>query len=110
MSAAQYDVAKVLLKKCVEEAVYYSSCIINLAIVSAATGDDATAEESFKKGIEIDRGLLNSRIFYVDFLIRRGRDAEAKRYLEEANNFASGLNKSIVDRLDSVNARLLGKK
>lgn len=110
MAKADYEMAKALLNKCVVEATYYYPCFINYAITSNATGDDSTSEEYFKKAIEIDNGILSSRLFYSDFLIKKGRDGEAKKYLEEANTFANGLNRPILDKLEEINLRLAEKK
>ena len=110
MAKTEYDFAQVLLRKCIQEAQGYYPCFVNYAVTSAATGDDATAEEFFKKAITMDRNLISSRTFYADFLIERGRDLEAKTYLEEASQFAQGLNKPVVDRLEAIHARLANKK
>ncbi len=110
MAKAEYEMASALLNNCVSEATYYYPCFINFAITSAATGDDVTSEEYFKKAVEKDNGILSSRLFYSDFLIKRGRDQEAKKYLEEANSFANGLNRPILSKLEEINLRLAGKK
>lgn len=110
MATAEYSQAQNLLNKCVAAAPYYYPCFINMAITSAANGEDVIAELFFKKAIDMDRNLISSRLFYSDFLIKRNRDLEAKSYLEEANRFAQGLNKPVQDRLEAINARVAGTK
>jgi protein O-mannosyl-transferase len=110
MAAADYDMAKLILGRCIEEAIYYYPCFINMAVTASATGDDASAEEFFRKALGMDRNYISSRMFFADYLIRKGRNSEAKLLLEEADRFASGLNKPVRDRLDLVNKRLTASK
>lgn len=110
MGTADYNTAFMVLNKCVEQAPYYYPCHINLAITNAATGNEAEAEIHFKKAISMDRNYISSRMFFADYLTRRKRYSEAKVLLEEADNFASGLNKPISDRLIEVKSRLAAKQ
>lgn len=105
MAVADYAVAKELLSHCITVGVSYYPCFINYAVTSAATGDDVTAENYFTKAILMDSNKLSSRLFYADFLMRKRRDAEAKKYLDEANEFAQGLNKPVLDRLETLRSR-----
>jgi tetratricopeptide (TPR) repeat protein len=107
MSTADYNMAFLLLKKCAEQNIYYYPCFINLAITKAASGDDQGAEENFKKAVVMDKNYISSRMFYADFLVRKQRYSEAKTLLQEADGFASGLNKPISDRLAAVNSQLV---
>ncbi|MBC7457074.1 MAG: hypothetical protein H7235_02260 [Bdellovibrionaceae bacterium] len=105
MAVADYDFAQRLLSRCVADAIYYYPCFINYAVTSAATGDNLTAEEYFKKAIPMDSNLVSSRLFFADFLEKQGRYGEAEKYLAEANLFTNGLNKPVMDRLNTVRAK-----
>ncbi len=110
MSKGQYAVADALLTKCAEVAPTYSVCLINLGIVSDATGNLAKAEEFYKKSMQYDLSKIDSRLFYVQFLLRQGRAREAKELLEEANAFSNGLNKPILDSLQKADEMLAKSK
>jgi protein O-mannosyl-transferase len=109
MGQADYSTAELILNKCMEEAVYYYPCFINKAITSATLGNDQEAENYFKRAAAMDKNYISSRLFYSDFLVKRGRHLEARALLEEADRFASGLNKPIHDRLADIQQRLVQK-
>ncbi len=106
MGEGNYELAQLLLRDCTREATSYSNCFTNLAIVYAATGQDILADQTFQTGMIFDLGKLNSRLFYSDYLIRRGRYREARGYLEEANQFSGGLNQQVLVSLRHVRTQL----
>jgi hypothetical protein len=108
MENGDYPLADALLTKCTDHSPFYMACLVNLGIVKDNLGHRDLAEKYFRMGIASDPSVINSRLYYAEFLFKYRRYQEAKTYLEEANQFAGGLNKPVLDALEIVD-RLIAK-
>lgn len=100
MTEGNHAVAKSLLHQCIVDKPSYAVCHTNLGVVLALLGDDALAEKHFQQALTLDRGIVNSRLYYFEFLAKRGRFEEGRKLLEEADRFAEGHNAAVKRGLE----------
>ncbi len=98
--------ARSLLEKCIVEAPTYAVCYTNLGIVNSMLGHAGAAEKNFEIAMRVDMGVVTSRLFYAEFLVNKGELQKAKKYLIEADEFASGLHQPVHQYLKLIKQRL----
>lgn len=92
MHRAEWDRAAEILDACLVIEPRYSYCLINRALVGISRGEEALAEELYKRAIVADFAGVNARRYMAEFLLARGRLTEAIPYAEAADQAATGKN------------------
>jgi tetratricopeptide (TPR) repeat protein len=82
MSKGNFAEAQKCFETALKLAPNYQYIYINLGILKSATGD-ASAENYFRKAIELNSNNPESYVFYGDYLLKTGRTAEAKMVIEQ---------------------------
>lgn len=84
MARARWQPAKEAFERALLLVPTYHLVPVNLGVLAAATGDDASAERHFRRAIQLGPATPDVYDFYARFLIRKGRGAEAAPLLERA--------------------------
>jgi protein O-mannosyl-transferase len=119
MVKGEYPTAIECFNKTIASWNSYAQGYINLAVAKAATGDFATAETNFKKGLELDPMQPDAYQLYAKFLSERGRGKEAKSLIDKGLaispknqnllNLSQTLNAVLSDRNVVETIQLIGK-
>ncbi len=97
MGRGDYDGARKSFEMTQRLLPNYSYLEINMGILEGARGNNAKADQHFKRALQLDPGLPASYVFYGRWLVPQGRAAEAVPLLQEAarlspaDGFAPGL-------------------
>ena len=89
MGKGKYAEAKASFERAQALTPNYSILAINRAIVEGALGDDAAAERSFQRALELNPEA-NAHFFYARWLVQRGRGPEALPHLRQSLRLSPG--------------------
>ncbi|GAB3915505.1 hypothetical protein GCM10028826_30690 [Mucilaginibacter boryungensis] len=84
MAQGDYATAAIYYNKALKLLPYYPSLYINIAILKAATGHDAEAEENFKKSLYYGGTSPDPYLYYGRYLNQKGRYTDAAANLQKA--------------------------
>jgi tetratricopeptide (TPR) repeat protein len=83
----------------------YWSLEINLGIVNGLLGNQATAEQHFRRAVELGSGFPDAHYFFARWLVERGRAPEALPHLERAIALSPAYETARLLQMDLLAAR-----